>query len=68
MSERRACKVIGYCRMTVRYETRQPDDPELRGTATMNGPAFVQGLFESVEHKAGMSGPAHPLADDTARI
>ena len=30
MSERRACKAIGCCRMTVRYETRRPDDRELR--------------------------------------
>ncbi|MEH7845959.1 IS3 family transposase [Rhizobium laguerreae] len=30
MSERRACKVIGFCRMTVRYETRRDDDHELR--------------------------------------
>ena len=37
-------------------------------TAAMNGPAFVQGLFESVEHKARVGGPAHPPADDTARI
>ncbi|MGO6840949.1 IS3-like element ISRle4 family transposase [Rhizobium ruizarguesonis] len=29
MSERRACKAIGFCRMTVRYETRR-DDHELR--------------------------------------
>src|SRR5690606_23127480 len=37
-------------------------------TAAMNGSAVVQGLFESVEHKARMGGPAHPPADDTARI
>ena len=30
MSERRACKVIGCCRMMVRYETRRPDDGEVR--------------------------------------
>ena len=30
MSERRACKAIGCCRMTVRYETSRPDDRELR--------------------------------------
>ncbi|TAZ64754.1 IS3 family transposase [Rhizobium ruizarguesonis] len=30
MSERRACKAIGFCRMTVRYETRRDDDHELR--------------------------------------
>jgi len=29
MSERRACKAIGCCRMTVRYETRRPDDRSL---------------------------------------
>ena len=29
MSERRACKVIGCERMTVRYRSRRPDDPEL---------------------------------------
>jgi putative transposase len=26
MSERRACKTIGFCRMTIRYETRRDDD------------------------------------------
>ncbi|MGM5060365.1 MULTISPECIES: IS3-like element ISRle4 family transposase [Rhizobium] len=30
MSERRACKAIGFCRMTIRYETRRDDDHELR--------------------------------------
>ena len=30
MSERRACKAIGCCRMTVRYETGRSDDCELR--------------------------------------
>lgn len=30
MSERRACKAIGFCRMTVRYETKRDDDHELR--------------------------------------
>ncbi|MEP9371300.1 IS3 family transposase [Mesorhizobium sp. KR1-2] len=30
MSERRACKAIGCCRMTVRYETTRPDDRALR--------------------------------------
>jgi len=30
MSERRACKVIGCDRMTVRYRSRRPDDPKLR--------------------------------------
>jgi putative transposase len=30
MSERRACQVIGCQRMTVRYRSRQPDDPRLR--------------------------------------
>ncbi|WP_141245918.1 IS3 family transposase, partial [Mesorhizobium sp. WSM3862] len=30
MSERRACKAIGCCRMTVRYETSRPDDREIR--------------------------------------
>ena len=31
MSERRACKTIGSCRMTIRYETVRPDDAALRG-------------------------------------
>jgi putative transposase len=31
MSERRACKAIGCCRMTVRYETSRLDDGEVRG-------------------------------------
>jgi putative transposase len=30
MSERRACRVIGCPRMTVRYRSRRPDDPRLR--------------------------------------
>ena len=30
MSERRACKLIGCNRMTVRYRSRRPDDPKLR--------------------------------------
>jgi putative transposase len=30
MSERRACKTIGFCRMTMRYETRRSDDQGLR--------------------------------------
>jgi putative transposase len=30
MSERRACKVTGCDRMTVRYRSRRPDDPQLR--------------------------------------
>lgn len=30
MSERRACKAISCCRMTVRYETSRPDDGEVR--------------------------------------
>ena len=30
MSERRACKAIGFCRMTIRYETRGSDDHDLR--------------------------------------
>ena len=30
MSERRACKAIGCCRMTIRYETIRPDDGALR--------------------------------------
>ncbi len=30
MSERRACKAIGCCRMTIRYESRRPDDRDLR--------------------------------------
>jgi putative transposase len=30
MSERRACKAIGCCRMTVRYRTTRADDAGLR--------------------------------------
>lgn len=30
MSERRACRVIGYCQMTMRYEAVRQDDPVLR--------------------------------------
>jgi putative transposase len=30
LSERRACKAIGCCRMTVRYESTRPDDRDLR--------------------------------------
>jgi len=34
MSERRACKATGFCRMTIRYETRRPDDRALRDRLT----------------------------------
>jgi putative transposase len=34
MSERRACKATGFCRMTVRYETTRPDDRVLRERLT----------------------------------
>jgi putative transposase len=30
MSERRACKAIGCCHMTIRYKTSRPDDGDLR--------------------------------------
>jgi len=30
MSERRACKAIGCCRMTIRYQSTRPDDTALR--------------------------------------
>ena len=30
MSDRRACKAIGFCRMTIRYETTRSDDHDLR--------------------------------------
>jgi putative transposase len=30
MSERRACKAIGFCRVTIRYETSRGDDHGLR--------------------------------------
>ena len=30
MSERRACKAIGCCRMTVRYQSTRPDDRDVR--------------------------------------
>ncbi|SMX56573.1 Putative transposase (fragment) [Bradyrhizobium sp. ORS 285] len=30
MSERRACKAVGCCRMTVRYQTSRADDVGLR--------------------------------------
>lgn len=30
MSERRACKAMGFCRLTIRYETRRSDDHDLR--------------------------------------
>jgi len=30
LSERRACTMIGICRMTVRYRSQQPDDCRLR--------------------------------------
>lgn len=30
MSERRACKAIGCCRMTIRYQSTRPDDTVLR--------------------------------------
>ena len=30
MSERRACKATGFCRMTIRYQTTRADDGVLR--------------------------------------
>src|SRR4030088_2467339 len=30
MSERRACRIVGCARMTVRYRSRRPNDTELR--------------------------------------
>jgi putative transposase len=35
MSERRACKAIGYCRMTIRYQSIRPDDARLRERMTV---------------------------------
>jgi putative transposase len=35
MSERRACKTIGCCRMTVRYQSTRPDDRDLRERMTV---------------------------------
>lgn len=35
MSERRACKAIGCCRMTIRYQSTRPDDRELRERMTV---------------------------------
>ena len=37
-------------------------------TATLDGPALVQGLLKRVEHEAGVRRPAHPPADDATRI
>jgi hypothetical protein len=37
-------------------------------TAAMDGPPFVQGLFESIEDEARMCGPAHPPADNPTGI
>jgi len=34
MSERRACKAIGCCRMKVRYQSTRPDDRDLRERMT----------------------------------
>lgn len=34
--------------------------------AAMDGPPFVQGLFESIEDEARMRRPAYPPADDAA--
>ena len=34
MSERRACKATGFCRMTIRWETTRPDDRVLRERLT----------------------------------
>src|SRR5882757_7201493 len=36
--------------------------------AAMSWPSLVKGLLKSVQHKAGMSGPAHPPADNAAGI
>jgi hypothetical protein len=49
MSERRACKAIGCCRMTMRYKTTRADDARLRqrmnairGHATQPAPPWNQ--------------------------
>jgi putative transposase len=38
MRERRACKAIGYCRMTIRYSSTRPDDRGLRERMTALAP------------------------------
>ena len=43
MSERRACKAIDSCRMTIRYETSRGDDQDLR--ERMNGGALAIAAF-----------------------
>lgn len=34
----------------------------------VNGPSIAQGLLKRIQHEAGMSGPAHPPAEDAAGI
>jgi hypothetical protein len=45
MSERRACKAIGCCRMTVRYESTRSDDRDLRDRLPMNADGSAIGAF-----------------------
>ena len=58
MSERRACRVIGCCRMTMRYEVVRRDDPVLR-----------ERLKEAVRSARGATGlPADLAALTEARL
>ena len=43
MSERRACKTIGCCRMTMRYQTTRADDAALRQRMKATLPKVIQG-------------------------
>src|SRR3954454_12277483 len=54
---------------------RRPLEPKLHPpvammheTATLDGPARVQGLLKRVEHEAGVRGRAHPPADDATGV
>ena len=44
MSERRACKAIGCCRMTVRYESTRSDDRDLRERMIFTPPCLREAV------------------------
>ncbi len=62
MSERRACKAIGCCRMTIRYRTTRADDAALR--QRMRAIAEVRRRCLDERRHAGLArrvtAPGHP--------
>ena len=71
MSERRACKAIGCCRMTVRYQSTRPDDRDLRErmTALARERASSEQLLRQQREEAAATSAAaqHEAAAQRAR-